>query len=257
MEKNRTRAYVIIAGVVIAIGGMLVAARTLRPAKLDPLGCAPDIPSKTVILLDHSQTVPKQTSREILLRATEHVLKKTQPGELVSVFTVSELSRHNLVPLFSYCRPKDQAAAFTENERLVKRTFQEKFVKPIEAALGGPIPDGKQSPLAQAIIDISLSGQFTGSPRPTLIIFSDMLEYTKGFSLYGCTDSKGVIPAFRASRGASVARPSFHDATVELNVIPRSDVSASVAKCRDGFWAWFFGDNQGVAASFNRYDLPG
>lgn len=116
--------------------------------------------------------------------------------------------------------------------------------------------DGKESPIAQALTDISLTAYLRGNSN-TLLIFSDMLEHTDKFSLYNCSASKEVVARYRASRQGAQERPEFKNTTVVLNLIPRLDQSKETLKCRDALWPWFFGNNAGTQAGLTFDYLPG
>ncbi len=89
------------------------------------------------------------------------------------------------------------------------------------------------------------------------MIFSDLMEYTDRFSLYRYAGGSQAIRTFKESRDAAVARSTFHNVSVELDIIPRGDVFAEVGRCRDTFWTWFFGDDDGPDAKLVPSNLPG
>ncbi|MDR5757794.1 hypothetical protein [Caballeronia sp. LZ035] len=248
----------IVAGVsAILLMGFLVASKLMKPAPLDAKGCGQTIASKTVIVLDTSDGVPVQTHQEIIDRVKNRIDKKVQDGDLVSVFTISALSKKSLVPAFAYCKPRRIGNALKESTRILERTYLMKFQKPLEAAIRAPIQGSMESPIAQSLVDLSLSDYVRSNGNTTLIVFSDMMEYTDRFSLYNCDSGSLAIKSFRDSRGAAVARPTFHNVDIEINIIPRIGTTAAVGRCRDTFWAWFFGDDEGPSARFTPSNLPG
>lgn len=259
LTKDRQRAYVYfsIAGVIIAaiLGGNAYVKSRPKPDPED--GCLKTVSAKTVILLDHSEDIPEQTKGEIVSRAIQFVGTKTKVGDRVSVFTVSDLSKRNLRPLFSYCKPKSQANALIEHRRKVEQDFKTKFEIPLHEALGTKITGAKESPIAQAIIDLSLSDYMRSSEPSSLLIFSDMIEHTKAFSIYKCNDATAGIEEFRKSRSGAVQRPTFNDLAIYIHFVPRDNIKPAAVKCRDGFWEWFFGDNSGAAAETKTDYLPG
>lgn len=221
-------------------------------------GCLRDIPGKTVILLDHSEPVALQTRSEIIDRAWAFVESRVKPGELVSVFTITDAVKKELAPVFSHCKPDTATNELTTDERTQKSKFQIMFEKPMREVLERKIVGSNESPIAEALIDLSLSGKFlAGSSYANLVIFSDMLEHTKGLSMYKCSSREEAVLAFQKSRSGKMHRPSFMNTYVGLHVIPRSNINVGNVRCRDGFWAWFFGDNVGGGATVERFDLPG
>jgi hypothetical protein len=167
------------------------------------------------------------------------------------------MSKKNQVPLFAYCKPKRNGNELTESKRMLERTYIKKFEQPLEAAVRAPTQGSKQSPIAQSLIDLSLSEFMRSEKKTNLLVFSDLMEFTDKFSLYGCSSGTKAVSEFRQSRGAAVARPTFHNVDIELNIIPRPEISAASGKCRDHFWTWFLGDNAGSDARLTPFDMPG
>lgn len=239
---KRTQAWLIIGGS-CAFLVLLIAAKIIVSPK--PV-CDPDVKSKTVILIDHSEPVATQTLDAIVERAWALVENETREGELVSVFNLSKMTRKELKTSFSTCKPRKDGSRSTEDVRRIKREFEEKFKKPLRAELAAPIGNSDESPIAQALIDVSLDDlRFRSSDVTRLVIFSDFIENSPGFSMYKCQNPAGAIEQFRDSRLGAVERPTFRSVDVRMNIIPRRSVSKTSLQCRDRFWPWFFGDNQG------------
>lgn len=241
MDK-RTQAWFIIGGS-CAFLGLLIGAKLLISPKL---ACDPDVKSKTIILIDHSEAVASQTLDSIVERAWSLIESETHEGELVSVFNLSKMSQKELKPSFSACKPRKDGSRSTEDVKRIKREFEEKFKKPLRTELSATINGSDESPIAQALVDLSLDDlRFRSTEVTRLTIFSDFIENSAGFSMYKCQDSSKAIEQFRASRLGAVERPTFRNVDVRMNVIPRRNVSKATIQCRDRFWPWFFGDNQG------------
>lgn len=242
-----------VAGVLAVI--VLVAFWNGRKPKPDQNHCVEPVTASTVVVIDHSERMTTQTQDEMLSRALKHVKDKTAVNERITVFTINELSRKSLKPSFSSCRPPETGNHFTESVRLIERRFKQEFEAPLVSSLNVPLTDGAESPIAQAIIDLSLS-EYLRYDRNTLLVFSDLLENTERFSMYRCSLGRDVVQRFRDVRVGAVERPKFKNTRVILNVIPRFDITREALKCRDYFWAWFFGDSEGDS-SLDREDLPG
>jgi hypothetical protein len=177
-------------------------------------------------------------------------------NERVSLFAISDLSKKSLRPLVSLCRPPDDGNRAIENVQLIRKRFLQNFERPIREVLSKTPGDSKESPVAQALTDISLSQYLRGSSN-TLLIFSDMLEHTSKFSLYKCTSATRTVAMYRESRSGSLERPEFINTHIELNLIPRLDQAKETLKCRDKLWPWFFGNNKGNNAALDVEYLPG
>ena len=212
--------------------------------------------ASTVILIDRSEEISTQTLREIEARALNHILEHVQQNERVTVFNVSDISKRSLKPIVSLCRPQSSGHRGFENPEMIRKRFQERFIDPIRTAIDVLPGNSTESPLAQAITDISLSEYLRGTSS-SLLIFSDMLENTPAFTLYGCASPGDVISRYRDSRRGAKERPEFHNTKVYLHLIPRLRQSAEALKCRDTLWVWFFGDNEGAGAGLEPDYLPG
>jgi hypothetical protein len=240
--------------VMIGLFGAHVAVGNKPKPALD--GCTGTPTANTVIVLDHSETISEQTRHEITARALAHVELKSAPNERVTVFDIGQASKKALTPVFSRCKPAQDGSRLTENVAAIKKTYQRDFIGPLKAVLDVPPANDKESPIAQSVIDISLS-QYLRGEHNSLLVFSDLLEHTPKFSVYTCSDPERVISAFRESRKGAQERPVFKNTTVTLNVIPRTDVPKGALRCRDKLWPWFFGDSEGKGAGADIDNLPG
>ena len=227
-----------------------------RTPKAGPDNCVGEPVANTVFLLDFSEQVPVQTHDEIVARAMAHVRDRVQVNERVSVFTITALSKKELTPVVALCRPAEGGNRAIEDVRAIRKRFQEKFERPLRATLATVPGDSDESPIAQALIDISLS-QYLRGPSNSLLVFSDMLENTPQFTLYHCASPSTAVARFRESRRGALERPHFQNTSVVLNVVPRLNQSRDTLACRDALWAWFFGDNDGPNAKLSSDYLPG
>lgn len=230
------------------------------PKKSDEFGCIGPVSKNTVIVIDHSDQMTEQTRAEIVARSLRYVNEITKPNERVSVFNISEVSKKFLVPSFSMCKPKHEGSRLTEGVASMEKRFKKEFIDPLTSALNVQSGNSKESPLAQSLIDISLT-QYLRGDKNSVLIFSDMLEHVPGkFSMYppqACRDQASTVRQFRDSRKGAIERPTFKNTFVQLNIVPRTDVPRSVIICRDQLWTWFFGDNEGATAGVSPDFLPG
>lgn len=244
--NKRQQGWLIIAGSVMFLLLIIVAKAWITPEPDCELGQ----PRKTVILLDRSEDMEPKTVSAIVARAMSVIEEQVQVGELVSVFTVSDDTKSVMMPIFSACKPRKTGNMAVENVKAVQRKFSEKFEKPLRDTLRGKFKASKESPIAQELIDLSLNDlYFRAREKTRLVIFSDMLENTPGHSFYEGVpsgrkrDCPEFIERFKRKHPGTVARPSFKNLNVQLNIIPRTSLPATTFQCRDEFWLWFFGDN--------------
>jgi hypothetical protein len=244
----------VVAAVTVAI--FVVKANLGSKLKAGADNCVGEVVANTVIVLDYSEQITDQTRDEISARAFAHIHDKVKVNERVSVFAISDISKKSLKPLVSICRPPDEGNRAIENVQLIHKRFQQNFEKPLREVLSNSSGDSKESPIAQALTDLSLSQYLRGQSN-TLLVFSDMLEHTSKFSLYKCSSANRTIALYRESRTGAMERPEFKNTSVKLHLIPRLDEKKETLQCRDQLWPWFFGNNKGAAASLSVEYLPG
>lgn len=212
--------------------------------------------ANTVIVIDRSDAVTQQTLDEIRARAMAYVSDSVKDNERVTVYSVDNASTTGLAPLVSLCRPRRHGSRLTENVKALEKQFRANYQRPLDSILRLAPGSSSESPLAQALTDISL-GRHLNARRNTLMVFSDMLENTDRFSMYRCASPNRVVEEFRRSRMGAKERPQFKNTMVRLNIIPRLDQPVAALECRDKLWVWFFGDNPGEEAGVSLEYLPG
>ncbi len=239
--SKRKQAYLIIA-CSLAFIILIISAKFFL---VKPESCNQKIDSKTVILIDHSEDVATQTIAEIVNRSMEFIESSSvKEGELISIFAITQESKKNLKPIFEGCKLRSEGNQAIENVKKVKRDFLT-FKKNLEKELSVPIAGSNESPIAQALTDLSLDHRrFKSASNTNLIIFSDMMENTNSpkFTLYGCASGKDAIANYTKIKSGSQVRPKFENVEVKINLIPRKGLSKEVVSCRDMYWNWFFGD---------------
>lgn len=259
MEINkRKKAYIYFAIGSFIIGTILLLNVFLQEDKTDDRGCRKNITCKSVILIDHSEAIPTQTKTEIITRASEYIKNTVRENELVSVFTITQLSQNDLHPIFEKCKPPKEGNRLYQDVKTIENRFREDFEKPLLKVLNMSIDGSNETPMAQAIIDISRSTRYFRCKEPSVLIFSDMLENTNNFSLYTFAgNSSQVIKDFTHSRQGMIIRPTLDNASVMIHLISRLNIQKETIKNRDVLWNWFLGDNKGPRASISFDYLPG
>lgn len=224
--------------------------------KPNELGCLSAIPAKTAILVDRSDNTPLQTVDEIRSRIRKIVVEDVREGELVSIFLVTNEAERALRPIFSACKPQESGNIIYEDERRIAENFERGFMQPLEAAVAEEPNRSEVSPVAEVLTDFH-SSQYLDGEANRLVVFSDLMQNSENLSLYGCLDGPGAIETYSMNRAGAISRPKLRNTAVSLNIIPRQGLDARTVKCRDIFWLWFFGDNEGELASVTPSFLPG
>lgn len=245
----------LIVGSGAVLATLVVLALALEEPKAGDDNCIGSPRASTVVIIDNSQKVSEQTRREIISRVESIVRDSVEDNERVSLFRVSAMSSDSLTPVITLCKPRSSGNELYEDDRAIRTRFKERFELPLSQALQLPLVESSASPIAEAVIDLSLS-TFLRSEKNRVVLFSDLVEHTPSFSLYGCTSGDVAIESFRRSRRGAQERPQFRNTHVVLNVVPRTNLpEKTTSECRDKFWMWFFGDN--VGGSLTPDFLPG
>lgn len=229
--------------------------------------CPPEINRETVIVLDRSSEVSKQTQAEITERIKNIIYKKVQVGERITFYEVNDNAYTNLSPIdlqgngLDFCKPKDRGEnMFVENDSVIHRMFEEKIKKIVNSPLINNKGAESKSPIAQVVFDASLSRfmlidkKFDKDKKVSFYLFSDLMENSKDVSLYNCSNSESAISKFKVNRAGrysasdrpfdgkeGTTRPIFRNiANFEIHLVPTHQAE-SVLKCRDKFWLWYLG----------------
>lgn len=257
MTQKDKQGMLMIGGGVAAIAALLIATQIFKAEERDENGCvSTSTPTSTVVLLDHSEGMSEQTVAEIRDRVVRFVSGETATDERVYVYAVSESSSNALRPMFEMCKLPSEGNQLTENEKSIKLKFERDFMAGLETALASEFEEGSTSPIAQAIADLSLTRAMKAD-HPRLLVFSDMIENSAALSMYQCSPSEDPKAIYRSNNRGALERPTFKNAEVSLNVIPRRGLPEGTLHCRTKFWPWFFGDNAGPEAEVTEEFLPG
>lgn len=144
----------------------------------------------TVLLIDKTDPLNFTQKQAFHVWLNGFIANEIEKGELVSVFALGEDFQQNDKPLLEICNPGDGSdkSELTANLKRLKRQFEDRFLTPI-LNVGNEllaVTPAKQSPIMEQIQMASINGfqqhHIEGSKR--LIIVSDMLHNTAGFSMY-------------------------------------------------------------------------
>jgi hypothetical protein len=149
-----------------------------------------DLAAITAVMID--VTDPLSAIQQASLK---NELQKIRDGvnarEKLEIYTVGDTASQTLTPAFSMCNPGRgrEANSISENPKLVEKHWIEAFDKPLEGILSNLLstPEAKFSPILeslQSVVVTVLNNPNNQDAERTLIIASDMIHYTKDFSLY-------------------------------------------------------------------------
>ena len=227
-------------------GGFLYQSNQDQPG---PDLCVGEPTKSTVVVLDRTEGIAEHTQDEIVHRVTTGL----RTGERVSVFIIDDLSSKSLIPQFNKCKPDVKVNQVISAVGAEKKKAEIQFDDPLLTILRAPVTSASQSPIAEALVDLSRSQYLAASSGTRLMIVSDLIQYTSQGSIYSCQDGKQFVESFAQKHG----RPTWRNVDVQLHEIPRKELTKANRQCRNYFWNWFFGDNKGSEAGMTLMQLPG
>ena len=204
------------------------------------------------ILLDYSDKIYKTTHSAIQNRVQEIINddSKVKPNDRVSVFLLTD-DLTKVEPVFSFCRPITGGNPLTSNP-MVQEAFLKFFEKRLQEGMNKKPDDVANSPIIEMVSTIGRTSFFNDNRR-SLIIFSDLLQYSKNsVNLYtACNGNSSAahdngVGAFKQYINNSKAYPPLflqRNVLVELHQIPRPDIRNIQLGCLTSFWQDAFGQS--------------
>ena len=175
--------------------------------------------SQMVVIVDETDTLTPIQSDSLKVALKNLVNNELTEGSLLSIYTITEDFSTSRKPVFEACKIRDGSHAnqFTENERKLKRRFETFFKAPLSnliSQITEKNEPAKSSPIMEVVQSVSVNSmQKWATPETRLIIFSDMLHHTPGFSLY---QTKPSFAAFKGTAYAAQVKTMLNGASVDL-----------------------------------------
>ena len=202
--------------------------------------------AQTVILVDQSEALTDTHRRFAVNFIKEFVADdaKLPVRSRIALFTFSKRtfeSRNgpSLRPSSDLCRPPSQGNDLYENNRKITKDFYQRFLVPVTAALEESLTTevGEQSPILETLQLLSRSQEIADGGRKTLILVSDMLQHTGGFSHYGPRRS---YDEFLRSGFAADVKADFRDWNVIVIYLRRYHDRHLQQAAQLDFWQRYF-----------------
>ncbi len=242
----------LIVAVLAALGGgfyLLIEARRTHVA-LDPETYCPKNGARavTAVLIDTTDPLDlvQRTDLDNQLAA---VVADVPRFGLLELYTVARLEDEQPKPLFHKCNPgnADEVSGLIENPRRVRMIFEQGFRQPLERVLGAMLDTASadRSPILESIQWIavnSLSRPEQSSLPRRLVLISDLLQHTAGFSLYR---SRPDFAAFARGRYYRRIQAPLQGVDVDLIMVRRETRKNRQGSALIRFWRDYF-DAQGV-----------
>jgi len=209
----------------------------------------------TVVLVDTSDDLPETTRREVL-GMLDDMIASLPPYYRLDI-RVLDIPGGRSRSLFAKCNPGDGAglSEWTDNPRIARLQWIENFRKPAAEAVKNSLTPAKakSSPIMAAIQDIAID-QFSGAPsqnaKKTLVVISDMIEYTREYSQYP-RDGDLTFQRYKQSPAYLKFRTDLHGATVNIRYVNRQPKGQPLldGRAHMEFWRAWIADNGGLFGS--------
>jgi hypothetical protein len=207
---------------------------------------------QTVVLIDQSEALTDTHRRFALGFIKDYVADDAtfSVRSRIALFTFSKLnfetpnSPPSFRPRSDLCRPPSQGNELYENNRKITKDFYVRFLLPVTSALEQSlsVDVGERSPILETLQLISRSQEIEDGGRKTLIVVSDMLQNTPGFSHYRDRRSYGD---FVRSGFASDVKADFRDWSIIVIYLRRYRDRHLQQGAHVDFWQRYFHDAGG------------
>jgi hypothetical protein len=207
----------------------------------------------TVVLVDTSDDLPPTTRREVMV-ILEDMIASLPPFYKLDI-RVLDIGGVHSRSLFSKCNPGDGAglSEWTANPQIARMRWVENFRKPAAQAVQNSIASAKadSSPIMAAIQDISID-QFSSTAaqnaKKTLVVISDMIEFTRDYSQYS---RDLTFQRYKQSAAYLKFRTKLHNATVNIFYVNRQQKGQPIvdSKALMQFWQEWILDSNGQFGS--------
>jgi hypothetical protein len=212
----------------------------------------------TVVLVDTSDDLPDATRRQVLGMLEDIIVGL--PAFYRLDIRVLDIAGVRSRSLFSKCNPGDGTglSEWTHNPRVARLQWIENFRKPAAEAVKSSIASAKanSSPIMAAIQDIAID-QFSPAAnqkaKKSLIVISDMIEYTKDYSQYPRAGDLS-FERYKQSPAYLKFRTDLHGAAVLIYYVTRQMKGQPVIDdAKHGlFWGAWMKDNGASSVNIKR-----
>ena len=198
-------------------------------------------PKYIALVFDKSDEYNK-VQQQFLRRFFTEFKAQILPGTQVSIYVVDANNDKQISPDFVVCAPRtgDDANAFYENPKLIRKRWHEKFEQPLDQAIDGFMKSAEAdySPIMEIFQTIALSAFPVGADKAQkqIILISDMLQHTPEWSHYrGQLDFTAVQRSHYYQR----IRTDLKNAEVKILYVRREGKEKLQNKRHAYFWSDF------------------
>jgi len=201
----------------------------------------------TAVIVDRTDEL-SPVQQASLLNHLRRIREETQQDHLLMLFAIGDSSKQMIEPVFAACKPPSGADPLIENPEFVRAQFEEKFSGPFQEAvnsllmIGAPSAESPILETIQAASVLAFGGAKDEVPKQ-LIIASDMIQNTKGFSQYRGLSS---FEEFQGLGYAARVQARLRGAEVEVLYLKRTTEPSLQGTRHVQFWRDYVAGSEGT-----------
>ncbi len=233
-----------IALMLTSVFGLFAAAAIHQPPATDPeTGCRldRDDPVHTIVLVDQSDPFNATDLDWVRTLLDGEARSLPRHGRLTLVVPNSA-SPYDPVQVFSGCSPGSAAESnpIFQNPKMIAAAWERKFHSPLMLQADESLRDtvAPSSPLMEAMYTLADRPDFQGHvPVRRLILVSDLMQHSPGFSMY----KSGADADVWAASSLADMRAGLEGVEVVARIVPRQQYALPLGEVK-AFWRDWFGE---------------
>lgn len=232
-----------IALMLTSVFGLFAAAAIHQPPGTDTeTGCRLDRqdPAHTIILVDQSDPF-NATDLDWVRSLLDGEARSLERYGRLTLMVPNSASPFDPVTVYSVCSPGSAAEAnpIFQNPKMIAAAWEKKFHAPMMEKADEALRDtvAPSSPLMEAIYTIGDRPDFQSQvPVRKLILVSDLMQHSPGFSMY----RSGADAEAYAATELSTMTPGLENVEVTARIVPRQEYALPLTEVKL-FWRDWFG----------------
>ena len=191
------------------------------------------------ILIDATDKLPKLYSQKIkeLIKDIELDMKKY---DKLSIYILNDSEDNYLIEKFSMCNPGRgrDINPLIGSQKIAEYQWRKNFHKPLDKLLNDleSLSEAKRTPLLDGLEQLMTKFKLSKVKNQTLYIVSDLMEYTKSFSMY----MHGVSTAGFDSKYFDTYDIDFDNLELHVILVKRDKLKKFQTRKFKSFWKNFF-----------------
>jgi hypothetical protein len=205
--------------------------------------CPIDAPlsGHTAILVDRTDALSNEQSRA-LRQLVESLGSSIRRAEKLSILAITSDAQNSLQRLFSLCSPGGEIDAnpLYQNPKRMQRRFQESFGRPLDEVISDlqSASSSDYSPIIETVNALTREQDFKpGILDRKLIIVSDMLQNTRGYSHY---NRRSDVLSIAEREYVRRHKPALNGVNVTVRLIVRPRLAYRQGPNHKEFWQRYF-----------------